>query len=332
MLTSAKSGIGIDEVLEAIVAPHPAAQGRPRRAAEGDARRQLVRSLSRRRHPHPRRSTARSARASRSSSCRPAPPTWSTASAPSAPRSSSSPSSAPARSASSPPRSRTSPRPASATPSPTRKRPAAAGAARLQGSPAGRVLRPVPGRRRRLREAAREHLTSCASTTPASASRWRPARRSGFGFRCGFLGLLHLEIIQERLTREYDLDLITTAPSVVYHIQLAHSTDEPAEAIELHNPADMPDPNRIASDRGAVDRGDDLRARRISRPDPQALPGPARHPEEPDLRRRPRPAHLRAAAERGGVRLLRPAEDRSAAAMPASTITRSATARATSSR
>ena len=63
----------------------------------------------------------------------------------------------------------------------------------------------------------------------------------GFGFRCGFLGLLHLEIIQERLTREYDLDLITTAPSVVYKIKLTHNNGE----IELHNPADMPDPTRI---------------------------------------------------------------------------------------
>jgi len=67
----------------------------------------------------------------------------------------------------------------------------------------------------------------------------------GFGFRCGFLGLLHLEIIQERLMREYDLDLITTAPSVVYHIHLSHAKNEDAKMIELHNPADMPDPNRI---------------------------------------------------------------------------------------
>ena len=65
----------------------------------------------------------------------------------------------------------------------------------------------------------------------------------GFGFRCGFLGLLHLEIIQERLMREYDLDLITTAPSVVYEIELTHG----AGSIELHNPADMPDPNKIAT-------------------------------------------------------------------------------------
>ena len=65
----------------------------------------------------------------------------------------------------------------------------------------------------------------------------------GFGFRCGFLGLLHLEIIQERLMREYDLDLITTAPSVVYQIELTHGGGH----IELHNPADMPEPNKIES-------------------------------------------------------------------------------------
>ncbi|HUE80025.1 MAG TPA: translation elongation factor 4 [Sphingomicrobium sp.] len=86
----------------------------------------------------------------------------------------------------------------------------------------------------------------------------------GFGFRCGFLGLLHLEIIQERLTREYDLDLITTAPSVVYRIHLSRAKGDPKTVrpepvegrastslstnenlLELHNPADMPDPNRI---------------------------------------------------------------------------------------
>lgn len=64
----------------------------------------------------------------------------------------------------------------------------------------------------------------------------------GFGFRCGFLGLLHLEIIQERLEREFNLDLITTAPSVVYTLNMR---DE--EKIQLHNPADMPDIMQIES-------------------------------------------------------------------------------------
>ncbi|MEJ0049718.1 MAG: translation elongation factor 4 [Methylovirgula sp.] len=62
----------------------------------------------------------------------------------------------------------------------------------------------------------------------------------GFGFRCGFLGLLHLEIIQERLEREFNLDLIATAPSVVYQLVMRSG-----ETISLHNPADMPDPSRI---------------------------------------------------------------------------------------
>jgi GTP-binding protein LepA len=62
----------------------------------------------------------------------------------------------------------------------------------------------------------------------------------GYGFRCGFLGLLHLEIVQERLEREFNLDLITTAPSVVYHLHLTNGT-----VVDLHNPSDMPDPVKI---------------------------------------------------------------------------------------
>jgi len=62
----------------------------------------------------------------------------------------------------------------------------------------------------------------------------------GFGFRCGFLGLLHLEVIRDRLEREYDIELITTAPSVVYHVFMRDGSE-----LELHNPADMPDMTHV---------------------------------------------------------------------------------------
>jgi GTP-binding protein LepA len=62
----------------------------------------------------------------------------------------------------------------------------------------------------------------------------------GFGFRCGFLGLLHMEIIQERIEREFKIDLITTAPSVIYHVQLTDGA-----SIQVDNPSNMPDPQKI---------------------------------------------------------------------------------------
>jgi len=88
-----------------------------------------------------------------------------------------------------------------------------------------------------LREAlSRLHLNDASFTYETETS-----AALGFGFRCGFLGLLHLEIIRERLEREFALDLIATAPSVIYRI---HLTD--GSMIELHNPADMPDVARIS--------------------------------------------------------------------------------------
>jgi GTP-binding protein LepA len=75
-----------------------------------------------------------------------------------------------------------------------------------------------------------------------SSFHWEPESSAalGFGFRCGFLGLLHLEIVLERLSREFDLDLITTAPSVVYKLHMSDGSLQ-----ELHNPVDMPEPTRI---------------------------------------------------------------------------------------
>ena len=125
----------------------------------------------------------------------------------------------------------------------------------------------------------------------------------GFGFRCGFLGLLHLEIVQERLTREFDLDLIATAPSVVYRIRLTDGTE-----MELHNPADMPDPVRIAEIAEPW-----LRATILT---PDDYLGPIlklcqeRRGVQVDLSYVGNRAmvQVRPAAERGRLRLLRPAE------------------------
>ena len=86
----------------------------------------------------------------------------------------------------------------------------------------------------------RDAIEKLALNDASFTSEMETSAALGFGFRCGFLGLLHLEVIRDRIEREYDIDLITTAPSVVYHIHLKDGTE-----IELHNPADMPDATLI---------------------------------------------------------------------------------------
>ncbi|MEM6275955.1 MAG: translation elongation factor 4, partial [Pseudomonadota bacterium] len=89
-------------------------------------------------------------------------------------------------------------------------------------------------------EALRDAIEKLALNDASFSHEMETSAALGFGFRCGFLGLLHLEVIRDRIEREYDIELITTAPSVVYHV-----FDKTGEMTELHNPADMPDPSLI---------------------------------------------------------------------------------------
>ena len=98
-------------------------------------------------------------------------------------------------------------------------------------------------------EALREALTKLQLNDSSLKFEPETSQALGFGFRCGFLGLLHMDVVQERLEREYDMDLITTAPTVVYQVVLKDGT-----AIDIDNPAKLPDPSKIEEIREPVIR------------------------------------------------------------------------------
>ena len=113
-------------------------------------------------------------------------------------------------------------------------------AAGLQAGPAARVRRHVPDRLGRLRQIPRRAVASCGSTIRRCTTSPRSPRALGFGFRVGFLGLLHMDIVQERLEREYQIELITSAPTVIYEVK---KTD--GEVSFVDNPTKLPPVDRI---------------------------------------------------------------------------------------
>ncbi len=295
---SAKTGLNVAAVLEAIVERLPPPNGRSQQAPEGHADRQLVRRLSRRRgaRAHHRRHAEEGPEGPDDGDRR---PLSGRARRHLPPEAGDAVRTRTRRSRVFHRRHQGSGRHPRRRHGDRRKESVRRAAARLQAGAAGGVLRSVSRSTRPSSRICARPWRGCASTMRQFSFETESSAALGFGFRCGFLGLLHLEIITERLAREFNLDLITTAPSVIYHL---HMTD--GSMIEMHNPADMPDVVKI----------DHIEEPWIEAtilvPDEhlgsvlEALPGPPRTAEAADLRRLARHAHLRAAAERSGVRFL----------------------------
>ena len=117
----------------------------------------------------------------------------------------------------------------------------------LQADSAARLRGPFSDQLRRLRELSARRCRSCALNDASLSFEPEVSAALGFGFRCGFLGLLHMEIIQERLEREHGLELISTAPTVVYEVEY---TD--GEVIKVENPAQLPESRKISEIREPI--------------------------------------------------------------------------------
>ena len=191
-----------------------------------------------------------------------------------------------------------------------------------------RVRRHLPDRHAAVRGRCATRSRSCSSTTPRCSTQPETSTALGFGFRCGFLGLLHMEIVQERLEREFDLDLVTTVPSVEYQV-LSRPT---ATMVLVENPALMPPASMIDYDRGAVREGAHHGARPTTSAPIMTL-GTERRGVYKGMtlpRHHARGVRLGVPARRDHPRLLRQAEDRSARLRLARLRDARATARASS--